>query len=308
MKWVRLYTEIINDRKLRRLPADQRWLWIAVLCIARRSPNPGYLLLSDGVPVTERDLADEAEISKKSVKLGIKSFIEQMMLHEENGIFVVSHWEERQPANDDVKQRVRRHRQKKAVIGNDNVTLQDGFKPVSGNVTVTPPDTDTDIESNSSSGNREIHGTGGEPLDPHEIAAAASGKSEYVQVLDHYLAKRLELLGQGGLENDLDRQQAKAWLSEGIPLQTILDGITQALGNFKPAHKAHRISSLKYCDSAVRELHGTRDKAQKLKTSKQAEEQRILAEMKKRREEQDAFWASVGKPNPNAPKPEVAHA
>lgn len=72
--WLRLYTEIIYDSKLRRLPPSRRWLWITLLCIAKVSPRPGWLLLAEGVPVTVKDIADKAAVTVNIVKAGLSDF------------------------------------------------------------------------------------------------------------------------------------------------------------------------------------------------------------------------------------------
>lgn len=74
MSWFRWYNETISDRKLRRLPTAQRWLWVAVLTLARQSPEPGRLLLSESVPVTEDDLVDAAAIDMEDVRAGLVAF------------------------------------------------------------------------------------------------------------------------------------------------------------------------------------------------------------------------------------------
>jgi N-terminal phage replisome organiser (Phage_rep_org_N) len=127
MQWLRLYNEVTSDRKLRRLPPAQRWLWIAVLVIARQSPEAGRLLLAEGVPVTNEDIADAAAIPMSDVECGILAFSQSGMLHLDGDVWVVTNWDRRQRESDDVKQRVRAYRER-----NRNVTGN-----VSGNVTET---------------------------------------------------------------------------------------------------------------------------------------------------------------------------
>jgi len=74
--WLRLYTEITRDRKLRRLDPVYRWVWITILCMAKESPMPGALLLSEGVPVTADDIADEAAVSTEEVNYALQKFEE----------------------------------------------------------------------------------------------------------------------------------------------------------------------------------------------------------------------------------------
>ena len=79
-QWVRVYTEITRDRKLRRHSVATRWIWISVLCIAKESPIPGSLLLSQACPVTPEDIADEAGVSLQEVEDALRIFADQDMM------------------------------------------------------------------------------------------------------------------------------------------------------------------------------------------------------------------------------------
>lgn len=128
--WLRLYTDIKNDRKLRRLPPGQRWLWVVMMALAKESPRPGWLLLSEGVPVTIDDLSDEAAITADEVTGGIEMFIKQNMLEEVDGVYHLINWDKRQFASDNSTERTKRYRQRK------NETSQERHS----DVTVTPPE------------------------------------------------------------------------------------------------------------------------------------------------------------------------
>lgn len=148
MKWFRLYTEIVDDRKLRRLSPSQRWLWVAMMCVARKSPVPGVLLLSENVPVNIDDLSDIAAISKEEVLAGIEAFKHQGMLDETDGVYQLINWDKRQFTSDNSTERVKRLRERKR---NDNETLQQRYS----NNLETPPETETDTDTETE---REIDG------------------------------------------------------------------------------------------------------------------------------------------------------
>lgn len=111
--WVRLYTEIKNDRKLRRLPPARRWLWITMLCIAKDSSRQGWLLVGKGVPANSVDLADEADIPLDEVEAGLSDFVELRMLEKVDGVWHLLNWDKRQYVSDSSQERVQRHREKK---------------------------------------------------------------------------------------------------------------------------------------------------------------------------------------------------
>ena len=133
MNWVRLYTEIRSDRKIRSLTPGQRWVWIVLLCLARESPEPGKLLYPPDIPITLRDIADESNVDYRITCNAINNFIARKMIVKNGAIYILANWDKRQYESDDVNLRVRSHREKKRY----------------SNVTVTPPDNrlqNTDIK------------------------------------------------------------------------------------------------------------------------------------------------------------------
>lgn len=132
--WLRLYTEIIADRKLRRLDPALRWLWIVLLCVAKESPRAGWLLGSDEQPVTVDDLADQAALPVESVDAGLKVFVRQLQLEIVDGTYHVLHWDERQFESDSSRDRMRRLRQRRH--GDDDATSLNRH----GDDDVTPPE------------------------------------------------------------------------------------------------------------------------------------------------------------------------
>ncbi|PMQ02385.1 MAG: hypothetical protein CBR30_01715 [Dictyoglomus sp. NZ13-RE01] len=153
--WLRLYTEITRDRKIRRLPISYRWIWIAILCMAKESPIEGKLLLSEHLPITVEDISDEAQVPVEEVKKAIEVFKEQYMLHEEDNVLVVTNWNKRQYVSDSSSERVKRYREKKKSVTGmkrySNVTETENVTDMKrySNVTVTPPDTDTDSDTDT---------------------------------------------------------------------------------------------------------------------------------------------------------------
>lgn len=129
--WLRLYTETVRDRKLRREKPETRWLWIAVLCLARSSPEPGRLLLSDGSAVDEADLADEAALTPTQVRRGMAYFRTAGMVTLDGDVYVVTAWHGRQFTSDRSTERAAKSRSKAA----DGAAMQ---RPI--DVVATPPE------------------------------------------------------------------------------------------------------------------------------------------------------------------------
>lgn len=158
--WFRFYVEAVHDRKLRRLPPAQRWLWVVVLAVARESPVAGSLLLrcdDSGVePISEADLVDTAALKPADVKAGMAAFRQMGMLRTDPnlGCDVVAKWTERQYESDDVTTRTRKHRSKERPRNAD------------GTFQGTTPEAEADTEVKQ----EQVVGTNAGPPD---VAAAA---------------------------------------------------------------------------------------------------------------------------------------
>ncbi|GEM_PF-3249127 len=112
MDWFRVYNDITKDRKLRRHRPSIRWAWIAVLCIANNSPQRGILLLSDDIPATVEDIADEAALSVTETEEALSIFVKQGMIKNIGDVWKVINWNKRQFARDNSSERVKRFRSK----------------------------------------------------------------------------------------------------------------------------------------------------------------------------------------------------
>lgn len=146
--WFRFYVEAVYDRKLRRLPPAQRWLWVVVLAMARQSPEPGTLLVAVGEPVTDEDLADAAGMRISDVRRGLSAMesIGLITKWEPFSPRVVVNWSARQYESDDVTSRTRRHRS--TSTDTDNGTFHEVPMERSRNGDAradgTPPETETE--------------------------------------------------------------------------------------------------------------------------------------------------------------------
>jgi hypothetical protein len=113
MPWFRLYCETVRDAKLRRLQPAHRWLWIAVLTMARQSHEPGVLLVAPGEPATLTDVADAAALTLTQARRGLAEFERLGMVGQRGIAWTVVNWEKRQSESDTSAARTRRYREKK---------------------------------------------------------------------------------------------------------------------------------------------------------------------------------------------------
>lgn len=116
MQWFRTWHEMVEDLKLKRLPPAQRWVWIAVLTIASKSPERGRLLIAEGEPATIEDVLITAAVDRADVEAAMAAFERQGMIHRAGEVWVVTHWEDRQPTSDNaaIRKRAQRERERGA--------------------------------------------------------------------------------------------------------------------------------------------------------------------------------------------------
>lgn len=125
-RWLRLYDDTINDPKVIKLSEALRWHWIALLCVASKSG--GLLPPLEDVAIQLRVTSAKAtEIIAKLAKAGL--------LDKTETGFIPHNWEGRQFRSDTSNDRVKRYRQRKCNVTQD--------------VTVTPPDTETEEDTDS---------------------------------------------------------------------------------------------------------------------------------------------------------------
>lgn len=137
MPWLRLYTEIIDDEKLGLLAFEDRWHYVALLCLK-------------GKGVLDEEADPELLMRKVAYKLGltcsetekVAARLAKMGLIDADTFQPLS-WDNRQYESDfentNAERQKRFRERKKGVTG--SVTLR--------NVTVTPLDTDTDTETDT---------------------------------------------------------------------------------------------------------------------------------------------------------------
>ena len=143
--WIKLYIDMFDKRKikkLRRLPAGNELLliWIMLLATAGKCNAGGMIFITESVPFTEEDLADELGFEVSTIKLALKALEELDMIERpDNGFINVVGWEEHQnieklaEIREQTRQRVAKCRERKRLeecnaTGNVTVTLRNAIE------------------------------------------------------------------------------------------------------------------------------------------------------------------------------------
>lgn len=152
VKWIKLATDIFNNRKIRQIenmPDGDSIIviWLKLLCLAGDINEDGYLYFTEEIPYTDQLLATEFNRPIMTVQLALDTFKRFGMVEIIDDVLHLSNWQKYQNTEglekirEQTRKRVAKHRQLKALAESQgNVTC---------NVTVTQsnaPDIDKEEE------------------------------------------------------------------------------------------------------------------------------------------------------------------
>lgn len=151
MPWFRVYSEVLDDRKIKRIRKDTGQgkaiilgLWISLLSLANESPERGKLLISPGIPYTLEDIASETDIETEILDRLITEFRKLEMINGD-GVMEIKNWNNRQFKSDNSTERVKKSRMKNS---NVDVTETKRYKSVIDTDTEEETDTETEQKQN----------------------------------------------------------------------------------------------------------------------------------------------------------------
>ena len=141
VQWIKLYIDMFDKRKikkLRRLPAgnDILLIWVMLLAMAGKCNAGGMIFITENVPFTEEDLADELDFELNTIKLALGAFENMdMIARSKDGFISVLGWEEHQNIDGLEKireqNRIRKQRQRaKEKLLSENTMSQDSHETV----------------------------------------------------------------------------------------------------------------------------------------------------------------------------------
>jgi predicted phage replisome organizer len=136
VKWVKLTTDMFDNRKirhLRRLPDGNSivLIWVMLLTMAGRCNSSGMIFLTENIPYTPKMLADELDFEENTVKLALSALEQLNMIVTDNGFFSIAGWDEYQNIEGMEKireqNRIRKQKQraKAALLEPGHVTSRD---------------------------------------------------------------------------------------------------------------------------------------------------------------------------------------
>ena len=124
VQWIKLYVEMFDKpkiNKIRRLPDGDKILlfWVMLLATAGKCNAGGMIFITEKVPFTEEDLADEFDFDITTIRLALETFVRLDMISVyDDGFISISGWEEHQNVDKLAelreKERLKKQRQREA--------------------------------------------------------------------------------------------------------------------------------------------------------------------------------------------------
>lgn len=118
MPWFRVYSEIHNDIKIKRIHAKTKQpkatiigVFVILMAIANESSERGKLLVAENLPYTIDDLINETDLDKDTLEEILNEFRNLEMLSEEDCL-EIKNWGKRQYKSDNITSRVESFRGK----------------------------------------------------------------------------------------------------------------------------------------------------------------------------------------------------
>ena len=102
VQWIKFYIDMFDKRKikkLRRLPAgnDILLIWVMLLAMAGKCNAGGMIFITERVPFTEEDLAEELDFEVNTIRLALQAFENfDMISLTDDGFINITGWEEHQ--------------------------------------------------------------------------------------------------------------------------------------------------------------------------------------------------------------------
>lgn len=131
VKWIKIVTDVFNNRKIKQIEAMPDAdailvIWFKILCLAGNINDGGFITITKDIPYTEEMLANEFRRPLSTVRLAMNIFERYGMIEVVDDVLKVSNWEKYQSIDRlaELKEYNRlakqRERQKKRLTANVN--------------------------------------------------------------------------------------------------------------------------------------------------------------------------------------------
>ena len=201
LRWFRLYSDIVDNHKIRMLSPDIRWYYVGVMACECQG-----ILHGDDIDYIEKVLAIKLEVYNPEKLKQIKADLLEARLIDET--WQPTGWDERQFKSDSSKDRVAKHRAKK------KETLQKRYT----DVTVTPPEQKRTEKKQNKKEYKELEpellelGIDKELFSEYILTRKRKGATNSERALKQLIKKIRTFAEEGANANDiLEEANAQGW-------------------------------------------------------------------------------------------------
>lgn len=215
VKWIKLTTDMFDNRKirhLRKLPEGNNivLIWVMLLTMARRCNSGGMIFLTENIPYTAKMLADELDFEEATVALALKALENLDMIVTDDGFFTIAGWEEYQNADKLAEMRAKDRERKRLKRAQAKALLGES-KDVHGQSTDSPSlEEDKEEEKDKE---KEFH------------SFIHSDVSEDEKALEEYVQDRVDESGFEGSDAEYYREELQENLKIRYMQGTLGQGI-----------------------------------------------------------------------------------
>jgi hypothetical protein len=115
--WFRAWDEMLTDPKMRDLTDAQWGIWLKLLCLANQQSQRGLIIIENSHKHSMSTIASLLNTRSDKLATNLRLFSDKNMveydMQEESGYVLISNWNKRQFASDDVTARVLKHKERK---------------------------------------------------------------------------------------------------------------------------------------------------------------------------------------------------
>ncbi len=188
-QWFRMYAEFATDPKVQMMSEPLQRRYVMLLCLRCNIDSNDNVTLHE--TLTDEAIAFQLRISNQEWLETKATFVSKNLIDEHNNPVA---WGKRQYSSDSSAERVRRHREKKKQECNN------------GNVTVTPPEADTESDISTTTSTRGMF-----EKFPMEIGWRPNGDTWQAQIVSNGI---LESELENGVLNESIREFVSHWITE----------------------------------------------------------------------------------------------
>ena len=225
MPWIKIYTEMLDDHKMRRLETRVKWRFVELLLLAGECDSEGYIVNGDD-PLTLEDIAWRVRSTVEEIQEDIEQLIHAGLIEvETDGAILIINFSSRQGRSQAQKREMWRERQKKS-------------RKKAG---------DSQDETESVTGESPVTDRGVTPLEERREEERRGESEKITNDFETMRGTLQESLGLLSAPSERDIQAIKEMIQIGATKEDINGAIEFFKSNAKVARSpAHILESVKY--------------------------------------------------------------